>query len=161
WSQMLRVAGELWRSEVPIDTAPLFPDRGPRRIPLPTYPFERETYWIPQDADSAPLAAVESAAPERSANVCEWFYAPVYKQLPPARRDVPAAPEVSRRWIVLTGSSDAVAVRLVARLRARGDDVLCVRASLRPADSGAPGVAESGGTAADYARICTPVLSVP
>jgi len=50
--------GRLWLGGVPVD----WRRGGARRVPLPTYPFERQRYWI--DASPAgPEAAVERSAP--------------------------------------------------------------------------------------------------
>ncbi|MGA1790296.1 MAG: thioester reductase domain-containing protein [bacterium] len=39
---------QLWASGVKIDWSLLYPDHTPNRISLPTYPFARQTYWIPE-----------------------------------------------------------------------------------------------------------------
>ncbi|UCH94145.1 MAG: SDR family NAD(P)-dependent oxidoreductase [Candidatus Aminicenantes bacterium] len=48
--------GQLWVSGVNIDWRLLYPDetRTPRRISLPTYPFERKSHWIPGISISTP-----------------------------------------------------------------------------------------------------------
>ncbi|HYR08626.1 MAG TPA: acyltransferase domain-containing protein, partial [Longimicrobium sp.] len=56
--------GRLWSEGVPIDWAPYTEGRSGRRIPLPTYPFERRRYYIeaPRDASAArtlPLPAAD------------------------------------------------------------------------------------------------------
>lgn len=43
---LLATAGRLWLSGVQIDWMAFFPQEKPRRIPLPTYPFQRQRYWI-------------------------------------------------------------------------------------------------------------------
>jgi len=47
WSKLL----ELWVIGLMIDWNRLYPDIRPRRISLPTYPFARERYWIPQTVE--------------------------------------------------------------------------------------------------------------
>ncbi len=42
--------GMLWQMGVPIKWEDLYDDKKPRRISLPTYPFERRCYWINPDA---------------------------------------------------------------------------------------------------------------
>jgi len=37
----------LWIAGVAIDWRPFYGDRPPQRLPLPTYPFARERYWVP------------------------------------------------------------------------------------------------------------------
>lgn len=70
--------GQLWLQGVPIQwSAYAEPKR--RRIPLPTYPFERQKYWIdpPTTHESKP----ESSSPKKS-DIADWFYVPTWKQVP-------------------------------------------------------------------------------
>jgi polyketide synthase PksN len=39
---------ELWVKGLSVDWKRLYGERRPRRIPLPTYPFARERYWVPE-----------------------------------------------------------------------------------------------------------------
>ncbi|WP_438016892.1 amino acid adenylation domain-containing protein [Sorangium sp. So ce315] len=71
----LRALGQLWQRGVDVDWQRVH--RGPRRrLPLPTYPFERKRYWLDDvvaaaprptsPADAAPGAAPPAAAPSRA-----------------------------------------------------------------------------------------------
>ncbi len=42
----LTALGKLWLAGVPVRWESLYGDEQPARIPLPTYPFERQRYWI-------------------------------------------------------------------------------------------------------------------
>ena len=44
--QPLRCLAQLWVAGVAVDDAPCFRAEDGRRVPLPTYPFERQAYWI-------------------------------------------------------------------------------------------------------------------
>ncbi|AGP33713.1 SDR family NAD(P)-dependent oxidoreductase [Sorangium cellulosum] len=68
----------LWVEGMPIDWSLLYAGATPRRIPLPTYPFERRRYWIP--TVDAPLPPAGASA-ERGA-----------RPLPFPFERVPAAP---------------------------------------------------------------------
>ncbi|HKQ61796.1 MAG TPA: polyketide synthase dehydratase domain-containing protein, partial [Candidatus Polarisedimenticolaceae bacterium] len=63
WDQMLESLGRLWAVGVEVDWAGF--DRGHtrRRVALPTYAFQRETYWLP----SAPAPTVRGIAAGRGA----------------------------------------------------------------------------------------------
>ena len=50
----ITAAGELWLAGVEIDWAAFYAHERRRRIPLPTYPFERKRYWIER-----PVAATD------------------------------------------------------------------------------------------------------
>ncbi|HEX7185752.1 MAG TPA: amino acid adenylation domain-containing protein, partial [Thermoanaerobaculia bacterium] len=43
---LLDALGRLWRAGLRLDPARLYPGEHRRRVPLPTYPFERQRYWI-------------------------------------------------------------------------------------------------------------------
>ncbi|MDQ2980404.1 MAG: amino acid adenylation domain-containing protein [Acidobacteriota bacterium] len=71
---LLRSAGQLWAAGAAIDWRGLQAGRGLRRIPLPTYPFERGRHWIGtqredafsdtgREIESSPARADRAAAP--------------------------------------------------------------------------------------------------
>ena len=60
FAALLAAAGQLWLAGATLNWSGLYAGSQPRRVTLPTYPFERQRYWIgPQQ----PLPTV-SAAPE-------------------------------------------------------------------------------------------------
>jgi acyl transferase domain-containing protein len=59
WAELLHTLGELYVHGVPVDWAAFDRDYPRRKLSLPTYPFERQRYWLdaePEAAD-APVAA--------------------------------------------------------------------------------------------------------
>ena len=44
--------GGLWAQGVEVDWEVLYGERRPRRISLPTYPFARERYWVPEPEEA-------------------------------------------------------------------------------------------------------------
>jgi natural product biosynthesis luciferase-like monooxygenase protein/amino acid adenylation domain-containing protein len=72
---VLQTLGRLWLSGVPVRWDALYEERPARRIPLPTYPFERQRYWVEPAAranrqpsspepDHVTLAATAPSYPE-------------------------------------------------------------------------------------------------
>lgn len=59
---LLAAAGELWKRGVALDTRTLH-DAAARRIPLPTYPFERKRHWVDKNLTTVVPAPAASAAP--------------------------------------------------------------------------------------------------
>jgi glutamate-1-semialdehyde aminotransferase/malonyl CoA-acyl carrier protein transacylase len=55
---MLEAAGHIWSAGGSVDWARFHSNEARHRVPLPTYPFERQRYWI----DSPPLATADQAA---------------------------------------------------------------------------------------------------
>jgi acyl transferase domain-containing protein/tryptophanase/acyl carrier protein len=62
WVQKGRIGklGELWAQGLEVDWELLYGERNPMRISLPTYPFAREQYWIPEP-DEVPESKVLQA----------------------------------------------------------------------------------------------------
>ncbi|UKO99558.1 type I polyketide synthase [Nostoc sp. UHCC 0870] len=46
WTALLQAVGQLWLTGVTIDWNNFYQGERRRRIPLPTYPFERQRFWI-------------------------------------------------------------------------------------------------------------------
>lgn len=121
---MYSAAGRLWVAGHKLDlTSPGGPGR---RVPLPTYPWEREYFWIKPQADVS-ATAVKRRSP---AGLDGWFAMPVWRQLPVASR-LP----VGGRCLLFAGSG---AGSLGAALAAAGAEVIEVRpgAEFRRDDSG-------------------------
>ncbi|HEX4138885.1 MAG TPA: acyltransferase domain-containing protein, partial [Candidatus Methylacidiphilales bacterium] len=59
---MLTALGSLWAAGKPVDWTLYYEREKRRRIPLPTYPFQRERYWIEPKAVS-PVARAATAQP--------------------------------------------------------------------------------------------------
>ena len=57
WEQMLGSLGALYVEGVPVDWAGFDRDFARRKIALPTYPFQRSSFWLPQGRQQTPRAA--------------------------------------------------------------------------------------------------------
>ena len=75
----LAAVGQLWTRNVPVDWKAVYAGQRRLRVPLPTYPFERQRYYI-EPAKTAPAAA-DSAAEKRE-DLADWFYVPSWKRMP-------------------------------------------------------------------------------
>jgi amino acid adenylation domain-containing protein len=143
-----RSLGQLWLAGVDIDWAAVHRHARLRRVPLPTYPFERQRYWI--DARKGP--AVPGVA-EKAASVEEWFYEPAWR-LQSASLLPPADAQTDVGWLLFadgTGVADAMA----ARLREVGQAVTLVRRAGQPAaaDADAGLVIQSPGQGDEYRQL--------
>jgi len=56
-AQLLTGLGEAFAAGTSVDWAALFVNAGARRVDLPTYPFQRQRYWLPARSPRADLAA--------------------------------------------------------------------------------------------------------
>ncbi|WP_164014714.1 type I polyketide synthase [Pyxidicoccus trucidator] len=120
---LLTALGRLWLGGVHPDWAGFAKKEQRRRLPLPTYPFERQRYWIDARPGGAlgaarPAASATTTAPEKQADAADWFYVPSWKRAPLPRAAAASGPLASvRSWLVLAdeaGVGEALAARLVA-----------------------------------------------
>ncbi|HYR12096.1 MAG TPA: thioester reductase domain-containing protein, partial [Longimicrobium sp.] len=108
---LLGAVGRLWQEGVTIDWDALHGESRPRRVPLPTYPWERKRYWIAPGR--AASAALVGDSPLRLAS---W------------KRTLPPAPPASGPgpWLVLDDGS-ALGDRIASRAAALGRTTIRVR----------------------------------
>jgi acyl transferase domain-containing protein/acyl carrier protein len=79
---LLNSLGRLWLSGVSINWFGLYAKERRQRIPLPTYPFERQRYWIERQKHHRVIPITQGKNP----NIADWFYIPLWQQsLPPKR----------------------------------------------------------------------------
>lgn len=74
----LEQLGNLWAAGSKINWSKLYKEEKRKRLALPTYPFEGQSYWVKKSEkieDEKPL----KKEVERK-ELSEWFYAPVWKQ---------------------------------------------------------------------------------
>jgi iturin family lipopeptide synthetase A len=81
---LLNKIGRLWLYGQPIDWNGFYGEEKRRRIPLPTYPFEGQRFWI----DKTELnqgAEILSQKPRlhRKSDLADWFYIPSWKRSRP------------------------------------------------------------------------------
>jgi acyl transferase domain-containing protein/acyl carrier protein len=116
-----------WLAGDDVDWSARWADGAARRIPLPTYPFERRHFWYAEqrgDADDF----------TKLPDVADWFSVPVWKREPLPFE--PPAPD--RRTHLLFADDRGIGDALAAKLRAAGDTVAVVRpgGEFRTADDG-------------------------
>jgi acyl transferase domain-containing protein/acyl carrier protein len=123
---LLRTLGQLWLSGIRVNWSGFYANERRHRLPLPTYPFDRQRYWIdlPKVQQAAPTKPVSS---ERKPDLADWFYIPVWKQsLPPIPREIPEREKLKSRWLVFVDEC-GVGSQIATRLQNEGHDVICVR----------------------------------
>jgi acyl transferase domain-containing protein len=118
-AQALDMLGGLWVAGLRPDWAGVHAPARPRRVALPTYPFERQRYWVePEEEGTAP----PPSPPDQAVDVRSWLYQAVWKTSLLSWREQ-ASP--GGRWLVFAdegGIGDALA----ARLAVTADQVITV-----------------------------------
>jgi phthiocerol/phenolphthiocerol synthesis type-I polyketide synthase E len=121
---LLAALGRLWLAGVEMDWSGFHGDETRRRVPLPTYPFERQRYWIEGQKLALPAAAPEIS--KRSA-IDDWFYVPVWSGTPAPRPVQPGdlSEDPRRRWLLVL-DQHGLGASLAARLVEEGREVVTV-----------------------------------
>jgi acyl transferase domain-containing protein/acyl carrier protein len=122
---ILATAARLWISGARIEWSALSEQGSPRRVPLPTYPFERQRYWVERPAPRASEARTAKTL-DKATEVADWLYAPAWRAGTVAAPAVGEAAASPGRWLVL-GGEDPLAARLASRLRDGGHQVIEAR----------------------------------
>jgi acyl transferase domain-containing protein len=76
---LMNHVARLWLAGVSMDWAQFHGEDKRSRVPLPTYPFERQNYWIDPPKDQKKIETIDF---EKKVDISEWFYLPVWKQTP-------------------------------------------------------------------------------
>jgi len=115
----LRAAAALWERGTNLRWEKLTErsDAQPRKVALPTYPFERERFW----AEARALPGLSSASiPDgqnrsgsgvslvKNNDVASWFYVPTWRRTPPAALMLATPSEAIGTWVVTGDSSSLV-----------------------------------------------------
>ncbi|CAM4513068.1 MULTISPECIES: type I polyketide synthase [Myxococcus] len=122
----LNALGRLWLAGVEVDWSGVHGTETVRRIPLPTYPFEGQRYWVAPLDRSAALLASQAAGASKLTDIADWFHLPSWRRTPPATL-APSALAQPRCWVVFTDGGP-LASRLVSRLEEAGQYVVTVHA---------------------------------
>ncbi|MGI2902870.1 SDR family NAD(P)-dependent oxidoreductase [Tolypothrix sp. VBCCA 56010] len=79
---LLNTLGKLWLFGVQVDWSGFYANEQRHRIPLPTYPFERQRYWISPQAQPRDVRATQVSL-SKKLDIADWFYLPFWKQSVP------------------------------------------------------------------------------
>lgn len=113
-------AGKLWAAGGRLDWSRYFAREQRRRIPLPTYPFQHQRYWIDPPGNSELNQAQRTA---RRQDVGDWFYLPSWQRgLPPGEQ-----PQAGAHWLLFVDQC-GLGAALARQLGAHGVHVTLVQA---------------------------------
>jgi phthiocerol/phenolphthiocerol synthesis type-I polyketide synthase E len=115
---LLTALGRLWLAGVEVDWSGYRSGERRRRIPLPTYPFERQRYWIEKSSAGDKVKHRSQRPP-----LDHWFQIPSWKETMPPR--APHAGSGASGWLVLGGGC-LLGEELAGRLRSQGHEVITV-----------------------------------
>ncbi|MDM8560648.1 SDR family NAD(P)-dependent oxidoreductase [Candidatus Parabeggiatoa sp. HSG14] len=126
---LLITLGKLWLAGVPINWAGFYANEQRHRLSLPTYPFERQRYWIdpPKQSDrtSAVLKTPEiSIQHSKKSEIADWFYIPSWKRSVCQNADVLKTSEIYL-WLLFIDEC-GLGEKLAQRLQQVGHKIITV-----------------------------------
>ncbi|MBL8986311.1 MAG: amino acid adenylation domain-containing protein [Gemmatimonadetes bacterium] len=113
------VLGRLWAAGTPVEWREYHAGESRRRVPLPTYPFERQRHWI----EGTGVAVSAPVATDRRADVRDWFYVPTWTRTAPLQS---IRGRFDDCWLVFADRR-GVARGVADRLEADGATIVTVR----------------------------------
>ncbi|WP_437840157.1 SDR family NAD(P)-dependent oxidoreductase [Sorangium sp. So ce1153] len=132
---LLEAAGELWARGADLRWQAVFPDARARRVPLPTYPFERRRHAVEDGVSEPPMSAEETTAPEGAedaggARLFRLRWSRLHEAASGSR------PADEAPWLLLTDAGESAGA-LEAHVRDSGARVITARPGPAFAASGA------------------------
>jgi acyl transferase domain-containing protein len=124
---LLTTLARLWLAGIDVDWNAFYTREQRRRIPLPTYPFERQRFWIETNRQSKNGRDRKPSGPvRREPDITDWFHVPVWKQSKPLLSRRASSPDPSAGgWLVFVDDLPLCG-KVVRELRARGERVTTV-----------------------------------
>ncbi|WP_098748977.1 type I polyketide synthase [Paenibacillus sp. EZ-K15] len=129
-AHLLNKIGRLWLAGIDINWTGYYAHERRRRIELPTYPMERQRYWL--DDEQQPLTGARpSSAPRggKNSDMADWFYYPSWE-----RALLEEQPEESHQnghnshnWLVFKDDC-GIADELAASIQNMGERTVMVKA---------------------------------
>jgi len=124
---LLETLGKLWLAGVALSWPEIYGAEAPQRVPLPTYPFERQRYWIEPGQTTTAAAAPQGKLP----NISDWFYTQNWQRA--AARPRLSAQTLNRqtgRWLIFDDGG-TLGQALADQLRQAGQEIVQVTAGAR------------------------------
>ena len=114
-TKVLEGLGRIWTVGCDLDWAPLHAGARFLRVPLPTYPFERQRFWV----EPRPVVAPPMKRVGKIEDLREWFHRPAWAQAAPLPAPNPTGSALDRTWLLFM-DEQGMGANLAVRLRARG-----------------------------------------
>ncbi|MBI4524204.1 MAG: KR domain-containing protein [Deltaproteobacteria bacterium] len=124
---LLSSLGRLWLAGVPVEWSGIYATERRRRVSLPSYPFDRQRYWIDPPSEQVNGKIAERSL-RRKADIADWFYAPSWKRSAAPREARQKTSPNKNSPCLIFADQGGLGSRLALRLEERGYRVITVRA---------------------------------
>jgi acyl transferase domain-containing protein/acyl carrier protein len=150
------IVGRLWEAGAKVDWEGHWSRSPRRRVPLPTYPFERTRCWI-EPGDSSTLMRRSDQTNEAVRDTADWFYVPVWRPSPLVSEH---ATRDESHWLVFDDDT-GVGAEVVGVLRHHGHRVSTVVAGTTFEHEAGDCFTIRPGAPADYALLLQALRDSP
>ncbi|HET7286893.1 MAG TPA: acyltransferase domain-containing protein, partial [Pyrinomonadaceae bacterium] len=124
---LLTSVARFWLAGGEIDWQQFYVNEQRHRIPLPTYPFERQRFYI-EAGESKPSDTRVHRSLDHKTDIAEWFYLPSWKRVDLLRlTKTEKRPKENSGWLIFC-DANGVGGALIKQLRERGEEVVAVYA---------------------------------
>lgn len=153
-ASLLSGLGQLWLAGVEVDWNGFYANERRHRLPLPTYPFELQRYWVEPNRESQR----QQIATGKHTDISKWFYTPSWKRS--ALPEGPASELLDKKdaWMVFSDER-GLGAAVVEHLRQHGQQVVTVNAGDQFARSGADAFTINPTQKDDYDALFSEVLA--
>lgn len=150
--------GDLWLAGVPIGEK-LFSGEGQAsRVHLPTYPFQRQRFWIDEVPSELGLRQVVEKGKNRLANTDEYYSTPIWKPAGSKASNVDFLPKGSK--VLIFQDQKGLGEKVAANLKRNGYSIVTVKAgSVDQEDSNPDCYTIDPTLPADYLRLFKDLLA--
>lgn len=122
-AHLLETLGQLWQTGTTVHWSQFYAQERRHRLPLPTYPFERERYWIDsQQSDHGSTSSVSNLT--KKADAQDWFYYSSWQRTPSLTSGELLT---NSPWLVFVGS-ERIGEKLLQRFQSENQQVIVVQA---------------------------------
>lgn len=124
---LLSTLGRLWLAGVQVDWSGFYSHERRHRLSLPTYPFERQRYWIELPKSIHAVQPRQTPLAKKT-DIANWFYIPSWKRsMPPIPFEPGGLADQKLCWLVFADEC-GLGSGMVERLEQAGQDVISVMA---------------------------------
>lgn len=121
---LFKALGQLWLMGVQIDWSSFYTQEQRQRLPLPTYPFERQRYWIePQQINNIDTFQFLSS---KKPDIADWFYIPSWKRSAQPQTSKQRNLVDEKQWWLVFIDTFGLGAQIVKQLEQKNQNVITV-----------------------------------
>ncbi|MBE9052047.1 SDR family oxidoreductase [Nostocales cyanobacterium LEGE 11386] len=121
---LLHTIGRLWLLGIKVDWPSFYAHEHRHRVPLPTYPFERQRYWLEAKSQTA-LTKPQEELVNKKPDIADWFYVPCWQESTLVELKQKELAAQNSCWLMFVDNY-GVAATIAEKLRQQNQNVITV-----------------------------------